>query len=97
MVYLFSIIIIIMIIIIIVVVILIIFIIVIVIVFVNIIVIVIMLMLELTHLTAQASVSRQPEAKPWYAQSKKGKRFPSRHMSATFSHWSRVRSTPVGL
>src|SRR5882757_5193923 len=46
---------------------------------------------------AKLSVARSPEAKPWYAQSKKGKSLRDLQISAICFHWSGEGSTPVGL
>ena len=47
--------------------------------------------------TENASLAGSPEAKPWYAESKKAKSFFSTNRSASFFHCSSVGSTPVGL
>src|SRR2546421_9585398 len=49
------------------------------------------------NLMAQASRARLPDAKPWYAQSKKGKWSFARIADAISRHWDSVGSTPVGL
>mmetsp|Transcript_21150 Transcript_21150/g.46400 ORF Transcript_21150/g.46400 Transcript_21150/m.46400 type:complete len:219 (+) Transcript_21150:234-890(+) len=48
-------------------------------------------------LIAWASLTQSPEAKPWYAMSKKGKWFFSFITEEISFHWSAFGSTPVGL
>ena len=54
-------------------------------------------LLWINSCTAQASLSRSPLAKPWYAQSKNAKWPFLSIMSAIWPHCSCVGSMPVGL